>query len=210
MRLPSTSMFSSCQQTTRAAVAHAPVSSPAQRSGFKTRLVLAGCLVKSSAGRTGRRTSSPPQLGQTKLRRVWQHCRQNVHSNVHTYASSDSGGRSRSQHSHPGLSSKAIIAPREPFDLDASLHERKNGHAQTRKLELPSGQALRSSAYPNQTGHHQEDNDDERHTNCGQHISAESSAGTEWRLLSVRCPRRSFHARRRSCWRLRGAGSLQA
>ena len=111
---------SSCQSTRRTAFAYAPVSSPRQPSGFRIRLVVAGCLVKSSAGRTGRRTSSPPQLGQTKLRRVWQHCRQNVHSNVHTYASSDSGGRSRSQHSHPGLSSKAIIAPWEPSFSDYS------------------------------------------------------------------------------------------
>jgi hypothetical protein len=56
------------------------------------------------AGRIGRLTSSPPQLGQTPCSVPSAHDRQNVHSNEQITASRESGGRSRSQHSQFGLS----------------------------------------------------------------------------------------------------------
>ena len=56
------------------------------------------------AGRTGRRTSSPPQLGQWPLRRVSAQFAQKVHSNEQMRASSAAGGSSRLQHSQLGRS----------------------------------------------------------------------------------------------------------
>jgi hypothetical protein len=47
---------------------------------FSFRVVDAGCLTSSSGGRTGRRTSSPPQFGQMPFRRVSEQSAQNVHS----------------------------------------------------------------------------------------------------------------------------------
>src|ERR1700690_1679591 len=52
----------------------------AQPPGFTLRAVPAGNLASFSAGRTGRRTSSPPQLGQRPCSTVSAQCRQNVHS----------------------------------------------------------------------------------------------------------------------------------
>jgi hypothetical protein len=64
----------------------------------------AGYFTNFSAGRTGRRTNSPPQLGQRPPSTVSAQLRQNVHSNEQITASTDSGGRSRSQHSQFGRS----------------------------------------------------------------------------------------------------------
>src|SRR5262245_15609545 len=71
----------------------------AQPPSFTTRRVDAGCLASFSAGRTGRRTSSPPQLGQRPPNTPSAHPRQKVHSKEQILASAASGGRSRSQHS---------------------------------------------------------------------------------------------------------------
>ena len=75
-----------------------------QPCGLKIRSVDAGYLASFSAGRRGRLTSSPPQLGQMPLRTVVAQSTQNVHSNVQMSASGDSGGRPRSQHSQLGRS----------------------------------------------------------------------------------------------------------
>jgi hypothetical protein len=42
----------------------------------------AGFALSRAAGRTGLRTSSPPQFGQTKPNFAEAHAEQNVHSNV--------------------------------------------------------------------------------------------------------------------------------
>jgi hypothetical protein len=61
-----------------------------------------------AAGRIGRRTSSPPQLAQMKPSFLSAHSTQNVHSKVQMYASRESGGKSRSQHSQLGRSSSGM------------------------------------------------------------------------------------------------------
>src|SRR5262245_66001497 len=85
---------------------------PQPGSGFVSRSVEAGNLASMAAGRTGRRTSSPPQLGQRPPgRRVDAQSAQKVHSNEQIKASAASGGRSLSQHSQLGLSVSIFIAP---------------------------------------------------------------------------------------------------
>ena len=74
------------------------------------RRVDAGFAASFSEGRTGRRTSSPPQFGHRLCSNSTPQREQNVHSNVQIIASRDSGGRSRSQHSQFGLSS-SMAAP---------------------------------------------------------------------------------------------------
>jgi hypothetical protein len=59
----------------------------------------------------GRRTSSPPQSESFSSAQAAQ----NVHSNEQIIALRDPGGRSQSQHSHPGRSS-SIMASRQPLD----------------------------------------------------------------------------------------------
>jgi hypothetical protein len=76
-----------------------------QPSGAKTRTVEAGSLTSFAAGLTGRRSNPPPQFGHTPPSRSSTQSAQNVHSYVQIRASGDSGGRSRSQHSHEGRSS---------------------------------------------------------------------------------------------------------
>jgi hypothetical protein len=76
-----------------------------QPAGLKIRLVDAGCFASNSAGRDGRRTSSPPQFGHLNPSFDSAQAVQNVHSKVQMNASEDVGGRSVSQHSQPGLSS---------------------------------------------------------------------------------------------------------
>ena len=71
---------------------------------FRTRSVDAGYFDKSPAGRRGRTTSSPPQLGHSPDRMSDEHFAQYVHSKEHIRASADSGGKSVSQHSQLGLS----------------------------------------------------------------------------------------------------------
>jgi hypothetical protein len=57
-----------------------------QPAGLNTRLVEAGYLASFSAGRTGRRTSSPPQFGHLKWSFESAHGAQNVHSKVQMQA----------------------------------------------------------------------------------------------------------------------------
>src|SRR5580704_410140 len=78
---------------------------PRQPAGLCTRVAEAGNRASFSAGRRGRGTSSPPQLGQRPWSTVSAQARQNVHSNEQIRASAESGARSRSQHSQPGRSS---------------------------------------------------------------------------------------------------------
>ncbi len=73
--------------------------------GLTVRSVRGGYFPSFAAGRIGRLTKSPPQFGQTPPRSRSTQSRQNVHSNVQIIASVAWGGRSLSQHSHPGRSS---------------------------------------------------------------------------------------------------------
>ena len=77
---------------------------------MNTRFVEAGYLASFSAGRMGRRTSSPPQLGHLKWSFESAQLAQNVHSNVQMKACLESGGRSASQQSQPGLSSSIDLS----------------------------------------------------------------------------------------------------
>ncbi len=80
--------------------------------GLRTRSVDAGLLTSFAAGRTGRRTSSPPQFGHRPPgSRPAAHAAQKVHSNEQINASGESGGRSRSQHSQLGLSASTVRCP---------------------------------------------------------------------------------------------------
>jgi len=62
-----------------------------------------------AAGRVGRCTRLPAQLGHTPFRTESAQWAQNVHSNVQMRASADSGGRSRSQHSQFGFSNSMVV-----------------------------------------------------------------------------------------------------
>ena len=75
-----------------------------QPCGLNTRSVDAGLFSSLSVGRTGRRTSSPPQLGQMPYKRVSAHSAQKVHSKEQIRAFGAAGGRSRLQHSQLGRS----------------------------------------------------------------------------------------------------------
>jgi len=77
---------------------------------LNTRSREAGNLASFAAGRTGRRSNSPPQFGQRPLRTPSAQERQNVHSNEQIIASCESGGKSISQHSQPGFS-KSMCHP---------------------------------------------------------------------------------------------------
>jgi len=81
----------------------------AQPSGFNTRRVEAGSFSNLAAGRMGRGTRLPPQLGQTPFNFVSTQSAQKVHSYVQMRASLLSGGRSRSQHSQLGRNSSMAI-----------------------------------------------------------------------------------------------------
>ena len=72
----------------------------------------AGKRSSAAAGRIGRRTSSPPQLGQTPPKVPSAQAAQKVHSNVQMRAEALSGGRSASQHSQFGR--KASISVYNP------------------------------------------------------------------------------------------------
>jgi hypothetical protein len=85
--------------------------SAAQPSGLKTRSGDAGNLASLAAGRIGRRSNSPPQLGQRPCNTPSAQRRQNVHSNEQITALRDSGGNSASQHSQLGLS-KSMVGSR--------------------------------------------------------------------------------------------------
>jgi hypothetical protein len=73
------------------------------------RSVDAGYFESSLAGRIGRRSNSPPQLGQTLSNRVAAQSLQKVHSKEQIIASRESGGKSLSQHSQLGFSLSIII-----------------------------------------------------------------------------------------------------
>ena len=82
-----------------------------------TRLVEGGRLATDSpgrhsvAGRIGRGSKPPPQFGQTLNSTLSTQSAQNVHSKVQMRASVDAGGKSRSQHSQFGRSSRAMVFP---------------------------------------------------------------------------------------------------
>src|SRR6059058_2998003 len=81
-----------------------------------TRLSDGNCLVThtpgrhSVAGRIGRGAKPPPQFGQTLCNLCSTQSAQNVHSYVQMRASTELGGRSTSQNSQLGRSSRAIVA----------------------------------------------------------------------------------------------------
>src|SRR5690606_42012307 len=72
-----------------------------QPSGLKMRLVLAGYFASIAAGRSGRGTRLPPQVGQVPLRGPSAQLRQEVHAKLPIMASPESGARWRSQPSQP-------------------------------------------------------------------------------------------------------------
>jgi hypothetical protein len=74
-------------------------------SGLNTRVVEAGDVASAAAGRIGRGTRLPPQLGQRCANRASTQSRQNVHSKEQIIASAASGGRSFPHRSQFGLSS---------------------------------------------------------------------------------------------------------
>jgi hypothetical protein len=77
------------------------------------RLVEAGKRPNSAAGRIGRTTNPPPQLGQTPPNRSSAQVAQNVHSKLQMRAAGLSGGKSTSQHSQLGRNSSMTF----PSDL---------------------------------------------------------------------------------------------
>jgi hypothetical protein len=81
----------------------------AHPSGLNTRVVEAGDFASLPAGRRGRRTNSPPQLGQVPPKGPSAHATQKVHSNEQMRASRDSGGRSLLQHSQLGRRSSIVL-----------------------------------------------------------------------------------------------------
>lgn len=62
-----------------------------------------GYVLSSLFGRIGLTTKFPPQLGQTPFNFVSTQSLQKVHSKLHIIASTESGGRSVSQHSQFGF-----------------------------------------------------------------------------------------------------------
>ena len=98
----------------RGIAVYGPAPAGAQPAALTTRCVEAGWRSSRSAGRIGRRTSSPPQFGQRPPSTPSAQSRQNVHSYEQIRASTESGGRSRSQHSQFGRSSSMS---RDPFPL---------------------------------------------------------------------------------------------
>jgi hypothetical protein len=78
---------------------------PAQPSALSTRTVEAGLLASLLAGRIGRGTRVPPQLGHVPFSFRWLQSAQYVHSKLQIMASSAAGGRSLPQHSQLGRNS---------------------------------------------------------------------------------------------------------
>jgi len=70
-------------------------------------------------GRRGRRTSSPPQLGQIPFKALAQ-VAQNVHSKLQMYAVSSSGASGHAQRSQRSRISRAMIVPRYFVSLNNS------------------------------------------------------------------------------------------
>jgi hypothetical protein len=73
------------------------------QSSWVTRFVLAGCFASRCGGRTGRSVRFPPQFGHARSVNPATQSEHHVHSKVQMFASVDSGGRSRAQHSQFGL-----------------------------------------------------------------------------------------------------------
>jgi hypothetical protein len=76
-----------------------------QPSDFQMRRLDGGLFASFAAGRTGRATSSPPQLGQMPRSLSLAQVAQKVHSKLQMRASELCGGRSQLQHSQLGRSS---------------------------------------------------------------------------------------------------------
>jgi hypothetical protein len=93
----------------------------------------------SFTGRMGRGTNPPPQLGQTLCKMFTTQSAQNVHSKLQIRASVEDGGRSRSQHSQLGRSSRAIVL--SPF-----------GSAKGSEAAVVHGSHCLRSAWPRQAG----------------------------------------------------------
>jgi hypothetical protein len=111
MRASSCARAASVAAASKRAAPYA-VDAALQPSGLKMRWPDGGYFASFAAGRTGRRTNSPPQFGQRPLSRRSAQSRQNVHSNEQMTASPESGGRSRSQHSQLGLSASMVASKR--------------------------------------------------------------------------------------------------
>jgi hypothetical protein len=69
---------------------------------LNTRVVDAGYFASLAAGRGGRGSNAPPQLGHVPASLWLAQSLQKVHSKEQMRASAESAGKSRSQHSHPG------------------------------------------------------------------------------------------------------------
>jgi hypothetical protein len=110
----SRSCGASYTRAVRRAKGQAPPASAAQPSGLKTRWGEAGNFASFAAGRIGRRTNSPPQFGHCPFGTPSAQDRQNVHSNEQIIAAGESGGKSTSQHSQPGLSKSMSRPPIVP------------------------------------------------------------------------------------------------
>lgn len=112
----------------------------AHPSGLNTRVVDAGNFSSFAAGRDGRGTSSPPQFGHVPARRWFAQSLQNVHSKEQMRASAESGGKSRSQHSHPGRIWSMAKPQREFCRL--SLNEGKVADGESQSVD-PTGPSAR-------------------------------------------------------------------
>jgi len=105
-----------------------------------TRLVEGGRLATESpgrhsvAGRIGRGSKPPPQFGQTLNSTLSTQSAQKVHSKVQMRAIVDAGGRSRSQHSQFGRSSRAMV--------HLSAHRRRPRRRRQYRLERGNQAAL--------------------------------------------------------------------
>lgn len=95
-------------------------------AGLSTLSVEAGNFSSLLAGRRGRATSSPPQLGQWPCSTVSAQVLQKVHSKEQMRASAESGGRSLSQHSQLGLSASMAV----PFFMLQSACGQRQAHSQ--------------------------------------------------------------------------------
>src|SRR6185503_10673788 len=86
---------------------------------------------------TGRRTSSPPQLGQRQPgRRLATQSAQKVHSNVQIMASAASGARSLSQHSQLGLSFSIVVPRVDTAAAERSMVARGNANNAARRTPM--------------------------------------------------------------------------
>lgn len=94
-------MTASARTTSQAALGQPPP--------LRTLFVEGGLAASFDAGRRGRATSSPPQLGHLPANTSVAHDAQKVHSKEQMYAPLDPGGKSRSQHSQFGLSSSITV-----------------------------------------------------------------------------------------------------